>query len=140
MTKDFYNDVYQNHHSSNYDCGEDGMPLRSALLISDTSSWLEQTGLAERNDAKILEIGCGMAFVSKVHPGWHGAEYSKSAVNRVKQRDGNSSRIYEEDAMHLSFADSSFDGMFTWATLEHVIDPNKAFMEINRVLRGGGTV
>ena len=140
MSKDFYNEVYQDDHSSQYGGGEDGMPQRSALLINDTSAWLEQTGLALRHDAKILEIGRGMAFVAKVHPGWHGAEYSKTAVARVKERDGQSSRIYEEDAMHLSFADSSFDGVFAWAVLEHVSDPNKAFMEINRILRGGGTV
>ena len=88
MSKDFYNEVYQVDHSSQYGGGEDGMPQRSALLINDTSAWLERTGLALRHDAKILEIGCGMAFVAKVHPGWHGAEYSKTAVARVKERDG----------------------------------------------------
>ena len=138
MSKDFYNEVYQADHSSQYGGGEDGMPQRSAMLINETSVWLDQTGLASQPEAKILEIGCGMAFVAKVHPGWHGAEYSKTAVARVKERDGQSSRIYEEDAMHLSFADSSFDGVFTWAALEHVPDPNKAFMEIDRILRGGG--
>jgi hypothetical protein len=115
MSKDFYNQVYQADHSSQYGGGEDGMPQRSAMLINETSVWLDQTGLASQPEAKILEIGCGMAFVAKIHPGWHGAEYSKTAVARVKERDGQSSRIYEEDAMHLSFADSSFDGVFTWA-------------------------
>ena len=31
----------------------------------------------------------------------------------------------------------SFDVIFTFATIEHVPDPNKAFSEIDRVLCGG---
>jgi hypothetical protein len=61
VSKDFYNDVYQADHPTQYGGGEDGMPQRSALLMKDTSAWLAQTGLALRHDAKILEIGCGMA-------------------------------------------------------------------------------
>lgn len=140
MSKDFYNEVYLADHESQYGGGLDGMPSRSGLLIAETSAWLEQTGLAIRKDANILEIGCGMAFVSKVHPGWHGAEYSKTAVLRVKERDGQSTQIFEEDAMRLSFSDNSFDAVFTFAALEHVFDPNKAFLEIDRILRGGGYV
>lgn len=73
-----------------------------------------------------------------MHPGWHGAEYSRIAVDRVKERDGLDCKIYEEDAQHLSFSDSQFDGVFTWAALEHVPDPNKAFLEIDRILKRGG--
>jgi SAM-dependent methyltransferase len=138
MSKDFYNEVYQADHSSQYGGGEDGMPQRSAKLIKDTSVWLDQTGLAQQPDAKILEIGCGMAFVARIHPGWHGAEYSKTAVARVKERDGQAAKIFEEDAQCLSFESGSFDGVFSWAALEHVPDPNKAFLEVDRILRGGG--
>jgi SAM-dependent methyltransferase len=139
-TKDFYNNVYQNDHPSKYGGDEEGMPSRTAMLAKDTKAWLEKTGLAQKPDAKILEIGCGMAFLSKIHPGWHGAEYSASAVQRVKERDGLDVKIFEEDAQKLSFKDYSFDGIFSWAALEHVLDPNKAFIEIDRVLRGGGMV
>lgn len=138
MTKNFYNEAYKEDHPSEYGGGDDGMPQRTAMLSQDTSAWLVQTGLATQPEAKILEIGCGMAFLSKIHPGWHGAEYSGTAVGRVKERDGQGTRIFEEDAQCLSFEDASFDGVFTWAALEHVPDPNKAFLEIDRVLRGGG--
>ena len=138
MTKNFYNKVYQDGHPSRYDGSEDGMRQRTAELTPETSVWLEQTGLATQLGAKILEIGCGMACLSKIHPGWHGAEYSQAAVARVKERDGADKPIYEEDAQKLSFEDESFDGVYTWAALEHVPDPDKAFREIDRILRGGG--
>ena len=138
MTKDFYDDVYAVDHPSAYGGGEDGMPKRTELLSRKTKDWLKDTGLIGRPEAKILEIGCGMAFLANIHPGWCGVEYSRTAVERVKLRDGRATRIFEEDAQRLSFPDQTFDGVFTWAALEHVPDPNKAFSEIDRVLVGGG--
>ena len=126
MTKDFYDEVYQADHSFQYGGGEDGMPQRSALLSKKTSVWLDLSGLASKPEAKILEIGCGMAFLASTHPGWHGAEYSKTAIAHVKERDGQAARIFVEDAQCLTFESCSFDGVFSWAALEHVPDPNKA--------------
>jgi ubiquinone/menaquinone biosynthesis C-methylase UbiE len=138
MTQDFYDEVYRVDHPSQYGGKKDGMPQRTNSLTPQTTAWLEQIGFASWPEAKILEIGCGMAFLAKVHPGWHGVEYSRTAVARVKSRDGNATKIFEGDAQCLPFADASFDGIYTWAALEHVPDPNKAFVEIDRVLRGGG--
>jgi len=88
MTKSFYNQVYQSDHESRYDGGEAGMPERVKMLWQKTDGWLVNIGLKDKSDATILEIGCGMAYLSRIHQGWHGAEYSKTAVERVKLRDG----------------------------------------------------
>lgn len=138
MTKEFYNTVYQNDHPSQYDGGEDGLPERTSLLWGQTREWLTLAGLSERPEAKLLEVGCGLAHLASIHPGWHGAEYSKTAVARAKARVGDHLPIFEGDAQKLSFEDASFDAVFTWATLEHVIDPNKAFAEIDRLLKPRG--
>jgi SAM-dependent methyltransferase len=42
------------------------------------------------------------------------------------------------DATQLCFADESFDVVFTFATFEHLPDPESTFAEIARVLRKGG--
>lgn len=139
MSKDFYNTVYEIDHPSQYGGGVEGMPVRTSMLESDTRAWLDEMNLSSNRQAAILEVGCGMAFLSSIHPGWHGAEYSKVAVERVKARNGHSTKIFEEDAQALSFRDETFDGIFTWAALEHVPNPHKAFTEIDRVLRKGGT-
>jgi len=138
MTKDFYDKVYNLGHPSGYDGGVLGMPDRAKMLWKRTDEWLLFTGLKNNTESKILEIGSGMSYLSKIHSGWHGAEYSKSAVERVKKRDGAETPIFEEDAQCLTFADKSFDGVFSWAALEHVPDPNLAFEEIHRILKGGG--
>lgn len=44
---------------------------------------------------------------------------------------------YTEDIHRLSFADSSIDGLFCLAVLEHVYDPKKAAEELVRVLKPG---
>ena len=138
MTKDFYNTVYQADHPSNYGGTPEGMHDRVVILQNETNEWLDLTGLANRPDARILEVGCGMAYLRDIHPGWHGAEYSRTAVERVKEQQGSHVRIFEADAQKLPFENGQFDGIFTWAALEHVRDPNKAFQEIDRVLRGEG--
>jgi SAM-dependent methyltransferase len=138
MTKSFYNQVYQSDHPSQYGGGYSGMPERSKLLWQQVDDWLGNIGLKDKANAKVLEIGCGMAFLSKIHPGWHGAEYSKTAVKRVKQRDGLETQISEEDAQNLSYPDATFDAVFSFAAIEHMPDPNKAFQEIDRILVRGG--
>lgn len=45
---------------------------------------------------------------------------------------------FVEDIHRLSFADSSIDGLFCIAVLEHVYDPKKATEEIARVLKKNG--
>jgi SAM-dependent methyltransferase len=135
MSIEFYNEVYISGHPSGYDGGANGMPDRVKNLWSKTNTWLIASGLNVNTQAKICEVGSGMCYLSKIHKGWHGAEYSKSAVQRVKERDGEDTQIFEEDAQYLSFQSNYFDGIFTWATLEHVPNPDKAFREIHRVLK-----
>jgi ubiquinone/menaquinone biosynthesis C-methylase UbiE len=43
------------------------------------------------------------------------------------------------DAENLTFAEASFDGVVTRAAVHHFADPQCAFNEMFRVLRGGGT-
>jgi SAM-dependent methyltransferase len=139
--KRFFDEVYEHGHASDYggDPEDPGWQTRIRELTSSTTAWLERSGLAANPNAAILEIGCGLAYLSGVHPGWRGLEYSAAAVQRVKARDGDTTRIFEGDAQCLPFADESFDGVYSWAVLEHVPNPHKAFLEIDRVLRNRGS-
>lgn len=136
-TKKFYDQAYTEGHWSNYG-NIDILAGRGGELAARTHSWLASTGLAKRPDATVLEIGCGMAQLSSIHPGWVGAEYSVAAVERVKDLQGHETPIFEADAQALPWGDQAFDGIFTWAALEHVPNPDLALREIDRVLRGGG--
>jgi SAM-dependent methyltransferase len=137
MTKEFYDGVYRPDHPSGYGGIADGMLQRTASMRDATRQWLADTGLDLRPDASILEIGCGMAHLAGLHSGWHGVEFSKTAVDLVKAREP-ALRIFEGDAQNLPFPSGTFDGLFTWATLEHVPNPDRALLEIHRVLKNGG--
>lgn len=135
--KEFYDNVYQEGHVSAY--GDvDALADRNTRLWQRTQHWLNVTGLVNRTNASILEIGCGMAGLADIHPGWAGAEYSRTAVERVKSLGGSGINIFEADAQKLPCSDKSYDAVFTWAALEHVPNPERAFKEIHRVLKGGG--
>ncbi len=112
MSKDFYNKVYQEDHPSNYNGTPDGE--HATTTRKWTNRWLDSTGLAHRPNARILEVGCGMAYLSDIQPRWGGVDYSKTAVARVKGAlQGAYARIFEADAKSLPFEDRHYDGVFS---------------------------
>jgi ubiquinone/menaquinone biosynthesis C-methylase UbiE len=134
MTKSFYNQAYKIGNSLFYDREDSKRIKKNFQIVND---FIKNTNFY-KPDAKILEIGCGLANWPKLFPGYYGAEYSKSAVERVKQRDKNIN-IFETDAQDLCFVNEYFDRIFSFATLEHCPNPHKAFTEIDRVLKKGGS-
>jgi hypothetical protein len=93
VTKDFYDTVHQQGHACGYDGGAAEIPECTAMLRERTANWLADCCLDDKQGASILEIGCGIAFLSKIYPGWHGAEYSRAAVEQVRAREGSNTRI-----------------------------------------------
>ena len=61
-------------------------------------------------------------------------------LNYLRKRTCDSSGvIFENDNITDSkFSDNSFDLVFSWNVLEHVQMPDKALVEINRILKPGG--
>ena len=62
------------------------------------------------------------------------SEYFDDVPNGTRNKDG----ILCENLQNLSFSDETFDLVITQDILEHVAYPEKAFSEINRVLKPGG--
>ncbi len=48
MTKNFYNDVYEESHTFKYGGDKNGMPKRTAKLQKKLPDWLKESGLATR--------------------------------------------------------------------------------------------
>lgn len=93
----------------------------------------------------IVDIGGGLRLdpkrgdrVNPAHQKQFGRFLNDPKVQyRVTDYTGQYHPDFVEDIHKLSFADSSIDGLFCMAVLEHVYDPKRAAEEVTRVLRPG---
>lgn len=88
---------------------------------------------------RLLDIGCSFGqFITLAHEkGWdvHGIEPSKEASEYIKKKydfDISSSLIKR------GFPSNHFDIITLWNVLDHLPDPKKELVEIQRVLKPGG--
>jgi ubiquinone/menaquinone biosynthesis C-methylase UbiE len=90
---------------------------------------------------KILDIGCGDGTVTKIIMASgaevYGIDVSDKMLYQAIQKGVNASK---EDVTNLSFADGTFDKVFSNSALHWVPDVKKAFSEISRVLKDGGSM
>jgi ubiquinone/menaquinone biosynthesis C-methylase UbiE len=102
---------------------------------------------SEGADRDVLEIGVGMGADhlqwAKAKPkSLTGVDLTPRAIeitNRRFQLEGFASKLQVADAENLPFPDSNFDIVYSWGVVHHSPDTQKAFSEIRRVLRPGGT-
>jgi ubiquinone/menaquinone biosynthesis C-methylase UbiE len=95
---------------------------------------------------RVLEIGVGLGadhqrFAESGATLW-GIDLTARAVEHVRRRFqlfGLHSDLAAGDAENLQFPDASFDLVYSWGVLHHSPDTPKAFAEVHRVLRPGGT-
>lgn len=93
----------------------------------------------------VLEIGVGLGAdhqrFAEAGARLTGIDLTERAVGHVRRRlelFGLRSTLSRGDAEHLSFADGSFDIVYSWGVIHHSPDTPRAVAEIHRVLRPGG--
>ncbi len=86
--------------------------------------------LAPLVHGRILDVGCGSKPYRKY---FNASEYIGL---EIEGRNKLADRHY--DGQVFPFKDGEFDSVFTSQVLEHVFNPEEFFLEINRVLKGGG--
>ena len=99
--------------------------------------------LIDENPKNVLDVGCGtgetLSFLKTIFPQARlvGVDVSGQAVKYTKHR-GHGAKI--ADALHLPFADGSFDTVLLLDVIEHIKDDAKVVKEAKRVLKPGGTI
>lgn len=95
--------------------------------------------------AKILEVGCGTAFVSlyfaKRKYNMTCLDVNQFILNAAKnnfKKEKASGKFVKGDAEKLPFANNQFDVVTSFGLLEHFANPSKAISEMVRVLKPGG--
>jgi len=140
-----YHDAAASDYDSKWgiDYGPTGREQVRAKLAKALGEW------PSRPFGDALEIGAGTGYftlnllqlgaiesatAADISPGML-AELTSTA-----DRLGLGVRTVELDAEELPFEDESFDLAFGHAVLHHIPDPERAFAELRRVLRPGGTL
>ncbi len=111
-------------------------------------NWIFDRLLDLPANAKILELGCGPAYlwrenISRIPTGWEVtlSDLSSGMLDSAR-RDlvviGRAFRFKEIDAQAIPFHDETFDAVIANHMLYHVPDRAKAIAEIKRVLKTGG--
>jgi SAM-dependent methyltransferase len=100
---------------------------------------------ADTKGRKVLEIGCGNGadgvMFALAGADYTGVDLTSAAVAATRLHFeilGLKGRFQIENAECLSFADESFEFVYSHGVLHHTPNPSNAFSEIYRVLRPGG--
>jgi ubiquinone/menaquinone biosynthesis C-methylase UbiE len=93
----------------------------------------------------VLEIGCGNGAdgiqFAKNGASYTGVDLTETAVEATRRHFeilGLKGTFQTENAEKLSFADQSFDWVYSHGVLHHTSNPAKAIDEVHRVLKPGG--
>ena len=106
--------------------------------------WRAQTLAQLPAESRILEVGAGTGLNFPFYPkGTRGAA-SELSCEMLKRADAKARpegiRLVQARAETLPFADASFDAAFATLVFCSVVSPQKAFRELRRVVRPGGTI
>lgn len=103
-------------------------------------------GFTEARGLRVLEVGVGLGAdhqrFAEAGAELDGIDLTPRAIEHTRRRMqafGLSSRLAVGDAEALPFADATFDLVYSWGVLHHTPDTPRAFAEVLRVLKPGGT-
>ncbi len=106
--------------------------------------WLSREYFCGFSGKRVLEIGCGAGPASVLFA-QGGAnvtaiDLTVKAVEMTRHHtEGLGVTVERMDAEQMAFPDASFDHVFSWGVLHHSAHPERAFAEVARVLKRGGT-
>ncbi len=97
--------------------------------------YTELNGLLKRygrRNGKWLDVGCGRGLLQDVVADYTGVDVA-ATISAFMHKP-----FHGAPAEALPFEDGVFDGLWSYAVLEHVESPEQALSEMRRVLRTGG--
>lgn len=119
-------------------------PLRAAFQRHVEASRLLRMG-GPMDGGRALEIGCGRGVGAELILDRFGADRVDGfdldpvmVVQAGQRLRGREARFWVGDATSISAADSTYDAVFDFGILHHVVDWRRALSEVHRVLKPEG--
>lgn len=91
-----------------------------------------------RPGSRILDVGCGTAWLSEFFPDYVGLDNFESTVLKAKEH-GIDVRLADLEK-ELPVGDAEFDGVVLKDVLEHLLDPVSLVQQVFRAVKPGGRV
>ena len=101
----------------------------AAKIPETVAEFVKKYGL---KDKKVLEVGAGSGLLQDVVDDYTALDISASA------RQFFHKPFVEASATQMPFTDNSFDALWSIWVLEHIPNPEKALLEMRRVVKPGG--
>ena len=132
-------------HFGYYPEGKEDIPMLEAQMLMN-----EQLAkkLSQKSGSRVLDAGCGEGNVAMYLAEHHGLKVdaidlldfniANAKANAIRQNQSQNVTFQVGTYMQLSYADNSFDAVYTMETLVHAPDYRKALSEFLRVLKPGG--
>lgn len=104
--------------------------------------WREEISSLLPPDSSILEVGAGTGLNFPFYPRCRHAVASEISCEMLKFARSRTTSIdlIQADAQSLPFGTNTFDAAFATLVFCSVPDPEKAFAELKKVVRPGGTI
>jgi SAM-dependent methyltransferase len=129
---------YDRAYSSDPQSGNDSFYKESAeraVLLSETpklvTDFVDKYGLGNK---KILEVGAGSGQLQDIVGDYTALELSPSARRFFHKP------FVEASATEMPFPDNTFDALWSFRVLEHIPNPERALLEMRRVVKPGGYI
>jgi len=140
LEKQTLNELHKKYQSDTYVSYEP-----DALLQRGQERFEEIKKLTGEDFATIkncFEVGCGDGMVCSVFAengiAATAMDYDDKMFDERAKRNGVNFIV--SDAAHIPLENESFDLVFSYNSFEHIMDPEKAFLECLRLLKPGGFV
>lgn len=102
-----------------------------AKIPQTVADFVKQQGLSDR---KVLEVGAGSGMLQDIVEDYTALDISPTT------RQFFHKPFVEASATQMPFPDNSFDGLWSIWVLEHIPNPEKALLEMRRVVKPGGYI
>jgi SAM-dependent methyltransferase len=103
----------------------------AAKIPQTVSEFVAEYGL---KDKKVLEVGAGSGLLQDIVDDYTALDISATA------RQFFHKPFVEASATNMPFPDDSFDALWSIWVLEHIPNPEKALLEMRRVVKPGGHI
>lgn len=130
----FYDKAFAKHPDSGKDneykesAEQANLATRTPVIVAD---FVKRYGLQNK---KILEVGAASGVLQDAVEDYTGLDIAGSARRFFHKP------FVEASATNMPFADNTFDALWTFRVLEHIPNPERALLEMRRVVKPGGYI